>query len=158
MKKDYLAELRREINVCCFSEKNDDILMWSHYADKHRGFCREFDNNSDFFKTAMKIDYRSVYPKLNRFTTRREEQTPTVVKTKYSEWKYEQEWRLLGDYGTHPFTDDCLKGVIFGCKMRSHDKQTIRNLLRHWKSPLQLYEARKKTDEFGLKLVQLDWA
>ena len=27
--------------VCCFSEKVDDLLMWGHYADKHKGFCLE---------------------------------------------------------------------------------------------------------------------
>ncbi len=28
--------------VCCFSETNDDFLMWSHYASKHSGICLEF--------------------------------------------------------------------------------------------------------------------
>lgn len=28
--------------VCCFSETSDDILMWSHYADNHKGFCLGF--------------------------------------------------------------------------------------------------------------------
>ena len=27
------------IGVSCFSEKPDDMLMWSHYADSHKGFC-----------------------------------------------------------------------------------------------------------------------
>lgn len=26
----------------CFSEKNDEFLMWSHYASKHSGICLEF--------------------------------------------------------------------------------------------------------------------
>mgnify|MGYP002227506002 FL=1 len=25
--------------VGCFSERNDSLLMWSHYADEHRGLC-----------------------------------------------------------------------------------------------------------------------
>jgi len=25
--------------VSCFSEKHNDMLMWGHYADKHRGIC-----------------------------------------------------------------------------------------------------------------------
>ena len=29
--------------VCCFSELVDDLLMWGHYANGHRGFCLEFD-------------------------------------------------------------------------------------------------------------------
>ena len=32
-------------NICffCMSKVNDDVLMWSHYADNHRGLCLEFD-------------------------------------------------------------------------------------------------------------------
>src|ERR1035438_7629193 len=29
--------------VCCFSELNNNILMWGHYADKHSGFCLRFN-------------------------------------------------------------------------------------------------------------------
>jgi hypothetical protein len=34
----------------CFSETNNDFLMWSHYASKHSGICLEFslENNSTF--------------------------------------------------------------------------------------------------------------
>ena len=48
-----IKELEREINritdkflansyTTCFSEKNDELLMWSHYASKHSGICLEF--------------------------------------------------------------------------------------------------------------------
>lgn len=29
--------------VACFSEVNDDFLMWSHYASGHSGVCLEFE-------------------------------------------------------------------------------------------------------------------
>lgn len=29
--------------MCCMTEDNDNLLMWSHYADSHRGFCIEYD-------------------------------------------------------------------------------------------------------------------
>ena len=32
-----------KLGILCLSEKRDDILMWSHYADGHTGFCLEFD-------------------------------------------------------------------------------------------------------------------
>jgi hypothetical protein len=33
--------------VACFSEKVNDLLMWGHYAEGHRGFCLEFDTSLD---------------------------------------------------------------------------------------------------------------
>lgn len=31
--------------VSCFSETNNNELMWSHYADSHKGFCVQYDLN-----------------------------------------------------------------------------------------------------------------
>lgn len=29
--------------ISCFSERKDSLLMWSHYANSHKGFCVEYD-------------------------------------------------------------------------------------------------------------------
>jgi len=34
--------------VCCFSGKDDNILMWSHYADSHQGICLRFRSEKDW--------------------------------------------------------------------------------------------------------------
>jgi hypothetical protein len=34
--------LQDDYGVLSLSAKNDNILMWSHYADYHKGFCIEF--------------------------------------------------------------------------------------------------------------------
>lgn len=43
--KPVLPQIKQIINnnfaITCFSETPDNILMWSHYADKHSGFCVE---------------------------------------------------------------------------------------------------------------------
>ena len=31
----------------CLSSQNDNLLMWSHYSDSHRGFCVEFTDFTD---------------------------------------------------------------------------------------------------------------
>ena len=52
------------IGCCCFSEKNDHILMWSHYGNGHRGFCLEFDTSFTPFKNNLfKVRYSNDYPK-----------------------------------------------------------------------------------------------
>jgi hypothetical protein len=38
-----LKSLADKVGVCCFSTVGDDVLMFSHYADSHRGCCLEFD-------------------------------------------------------------------------------------------------------------------
>lgn len=34
----------------CFSEVNDELLMWAHYSDKYQGFCLEFDTRTELFE------------------------------------------------------------------------------------------------------------
>ena len=38
-----LKDKRKEFKLSCFSESDDEILMWSHYADKHSGICIGFN-------------------------------------------------------------------------------------------------------------------
>lgn len=42
----------------------DNILMWSHYAEKHHGICIEFDLEADpeFFKDVSQVCYRKDRP------------------------------------------------------------------------------------------------
>ncbi len=45
--------------VYCLSEKRDDILMWSHYADAHYGLCLEFNARpGSLFWEAYKVSYQ----------------------------------------------------------------------------------------------------
>ena len=36
-------EMNRTIGLLCFSRKWSNPVLWSHYADKHRGLCLGFD-------------------------------------------------------------------------------------------------------------------
>lgn len=44
-------------NVLCLSETNDNVLMWSHYAGGHTGFCIEFTDCKDEELDAYKAKY-----------------------------------------------------------------------------------------------------
>lgn len=46
-----------ENGVCCFSARNNEILMWSHYADSHKGFCLGFKTDSAPFSDALPVNY-----------------------------------------------------------------------------------------------------
>ena len=57
-----LEKMRSKARISCFSTKKDSILMWSHYADSHRGVCFEFEENREYFK---KVNYSTKKPFLN---------------------------------------------------------------------------------------------
>ena len=148
-----------KIGVFCLSEVRDNILMWSHYADGHRGFCLQFHIKPEaypFGELLFKVEYASSYPEIN-IMRGREDQTRKVLWTKSDFWKYEKEWRIFDPDkgpGIRVFPAEMLTGVIFGCEMPHEDRQLIREWAKGRKVPLTLYQTTKKEKEFGLEIIQ----
>jgi len=57
--------------ISCFSRKNDNLLMWAHYANGLRGFCIEFDPK---YLMANASEFTKLYDVLY-------EDTPSVIDT-----------------------------------------------------------------------------
>jgi len=57
--------IRKRIGIFCMTGKRDNILMWSHYADGHRGFCLEFSTTFKPFDLASPVRYNRVRPSRN---------------------------------------------------------------------------------------------
>ncbi|MEI8657260.1 DUF2971 domain-containing protein [Vibrio sp. Hal054] len=82
--------------IMSFTEENDNLLMWSHYADQHKGIIIEFDHNNPFF-TKPKSGY-GLQPVLYRKTRVDKLGKSSLIEPyfhKSKEWAYEQEHRLL---------------------------------------------------------------
>ncbi len=56
---------REQRGIACFSATVTEIMMWSHYADGHRGFCLEFDTSAPPFIKALEVHYVDAPPVLN---------------------------------------------------------------------------------------------
>jgi hypothetical protein len=148
-----------EIGVACFTEESENILMWSHYADNHRGFCLEFDTNYYPFKpfkteTVIKINYADSYPalSLNDIPQKILSQSISLPKillgTKSSHWCYEKEWRIFLKKGNKdcPYDKLALTGIYLGCKMKDEDKAKIASILGD--SPTRMYQMKRSNSEF----------
>lgn len=99
------SELRNTVGVSCFSESEDSLLMWAHYANNHRGICVEYDlleiNNILKF-TAIPIIYSQERTRFNLFKPERIENDAIglfiqSLTSKSPEWSYEKEWRIIRD-------------------------------------------------------------
>lgn len=108
--------------ICCFTEDNSNFLMWSHYADAHKGFCLEFETVKcqQLSKHLLPVFYSDQYPIIKEF----DEIIPNGVLRKTKKWEYEKEWRLIiGMSGDcyFPYNKQALKSIFFGVKT-SNDK------------------------------------
>ena len=147
--EDFMVSHINNIGMYCLSENNKNILMWSHYANNHEGLVLEFDvaEAIEAFFPAFKITYSSHYPILN-FLNKNEKEYFKLLTTKYSNWNYEEEWRLIrtnGAYKYLAFNPKALVSLTFGCKAGNKIRSLVSELL-------------KKRDELGLPKIQIKQA
>ncbi|WP_316975725.1 DUF2971 domain-containing protein [Shumkonia mesophila] len=88
-----LAEYR---GLLCFSRRWRNPLLWSHYADRHKGLCLGFDIPDEL---AIRVTYtaRRLMPTDLFFPDNavREGAIAKILATKFSHWRYEDEVRLF---------------------------------------------------------------
>jgi hypothetical protein len=80
--------MNERFGMICFSRSWHSSLLWSHYADKHRGICLGFDVVEGGLK---RIAYVADRPILRVPPT--EESINELLFTKFLDWQYEEEWR-----------------------------------------------------------------
>lgn len=76
--------------VVSFSATNNDLLLWSHYANAHCGICFEFDSDKDeILRTARPVSYVPAMP------TYDPAKPDEMLYSKSISWKYEDEVRVI---------------------------------------------------------------
>jgi len=148
------------LGVYCLSERPDDILMWSHYADSHRGICLFFAANYIFSDCAVeRVNYprNNKYPNFNFFTASKEEQIEAILLTKAKHWEYEREWRVIDicGPGLRDIHAEWLAGLIVGCETSQAKVAEIRRLASRREPALQLFRASQKPREFALSIERI---
>jgi hypothetical protein len=163
-----LSEIRdrdfSKVGICCFTEKFDDLLMWAHYADGHKGFCLEYDTRQEPFTKLHKVNYVPSVPKLNsnKFLDGSEEPSGIIeayLTTKYIDWSHEQEWRVLHKEKNKVFylSSTTLNGIYFGSKMDLVNFEIIALILKGQNPNVKLYQMDKDPTDFKIKATEVNY-
>lgn len=93
--RSYMSKITR---LLCFSTTYMNPVMWSHYADKHRGICLAF-RVPDEFLVRVQYDAARLVVDFEKESRRAGGISPELVgrllRTKYADWKYESEVRMF---------------------------------------------------------------
>lgn len=147
--------------VCCLSAVNDQVLMWSHYADSHAGLCLRFKTrplSADVPDLAYRVSYSTDRPVVNRVTGTEDYAglfDAMLVKANF--WAYEQEHRLFrkeifGGAGHEPFSPERLDAIIFGARCGSEDRAMVRTWVEERGADVEFLEATAEADRFRLSI------
>lgn len=149
----------------CALEWNN-ILMWSHYANNHKGFCVGLWSaklkDSGVFGKLGKVKYQKTYPKIKPRAAKYDDVLmknsflETHIKAK--DWKYESEYRFMSNHFPRKLSledrkvsvgNDFFAEVILGLNMPEEYKNEIIKIceIKH----IPVYQAEKVNYKFKLK-------
>jgi len=171
-KKKSAFDVFNSLGICSFSRTRRNQLMWAHYADEHKGFCIGFNekilSKSETALKSVDVKYQSETPTdsvINRYkelggkveANLDTEAMYSIIGTKYTNWKYEKERRLImARSSAYPFTSNSLVSIAFGLRMPKRDKDTLKQLLSspEW-NHVKWYQAEKTKGKFALNFVPI---
>jgi hypothetical protein len=143
----------------CLTPFPDSILMWSHYADNHRGICLEFGKDNPLIEMARPVRYRDTYPE---WTLLRPGDGPLeLVLTKSKDWAYEREFRIMGSVLDGPtridgnyvaLPDGAVTAIVLGCQNTA--KEEVRDIIKEHAPGLPIKRAVRIPNEYRLRIVE----
>lgn len=140
----------RTMGVLSLSRTCNDILMWSHYAENHKGFVVGFHYQSSYESSFEKgiahlLPYRVAYEKdrpVFNFSESHELMKCMLVKS--PQWEYEQEERAFTfneGPGIHKYDRESrLYSVIAGAKIEPNNLSLLKDAVK------------KASDELGISI------
>lgn len=171
--------LQRAVNawvVLSLTETHENLLMWSHYAEKHTGMVIEFvEEHPIFYELKIPPDNPRFFQNV-RYTSDRpvwgtmdEKNVHDLILTKSKEWEYEQELRFTRrlndaqrvisaaphDICLFSMPASAIKRVILGARVNPEDRDSIKNTLRttpHLRH-IRLQQASLDERRFALNFV-----
>ncbi|MHC3127912.1 hypothetical protein OB03_11755 [Brevundimonas sp. GN22] len=153
-----IAQEMKHLGVFCMAENHTNILMWSHYANHHRGIALKFDTSKQVtggLNPLLKVQYQKERPQHRRiFHDTPLTETLIALCTKAEFWAYEQEWRLIGSENAGSrlrFDPNVITGLIFGAKISPADEQWLRERVAG--REIELMRAVPSQKTFDLEIV-----
>ena len=158
--------IRDALQVACFSETNRSILMWSHYANNHQGFCVEYDFSDweckKYLKPVQYVSERQYVPGnfADNIYPGAENAFINAALYKFVEWSYEKEWRLVAPNIGHlnPKYKGCIPilnvgefitAVYLGAKA---DRKFEQEICKHYQTkPVKIYRMMLEPESYSLK-------
>lgn len=162
-KKNAIKLFRQKKNiykVSCFSKNYNNPLMWSHYANKHKGVCigYSFPILPEDFRV-YNVTYRNHILPID-IEIAEDSVMYYWLTNKAMYWEYEEEVRAITK-GSHP--DDIIavdkswcKELIFGCNVKNKDlDEAIKKIRKSGYKKITLKKMVLNHNDFSLKEISI---
>lgn len=145
--------------VLCFSKGWSNPVLWSHYADKHRGIALGFEVK-DRYAIPVKYEKTLTTVEIDQLASSAdpsEDFGRMLLATKFEDWRYENEFRVFIDLTRHKSegglhfcyfdSDLVLTSVVLGARCTVPIEQ-VRKLVSQYPHRVQVRQARIAFSKF----------
>jgi len=169
---DKLQTIIGNIGICSFSLKLNNVLLWSHYANKHKGisilyeFPMDFLNDKDKFIGIPDVTYNNnslqkcfiniVNQLPMNYSELAIELLKQILAAKSPSWKYEKEVRIIrSNPGLLKIEKNFIKQICFGLDTQDEDVALIKEITDNYKEKVQLCKAIRASSDFGVRFKKI---
>jgi hypothetical protein len=160
------TEAIKEFGILSTCMVKENILLWSHYADQHKGVCVQFNTNS-FLELLDKpalgevkySEFPLVYPPFKYDLSEINESFRHIFLTKAPFWGYELEYRIF----LHPIVErrqyyqDSLEVIYLGMNTSSENRKFIVEICEQSDGKIKLFQAKKTYLKFELQFEEIHY-
>ncbi len=184
--KQYLSSLIKEQNlfssirndidsfgICSFSLDLGETLMWSHYANDHRGACilYEFEkefileeknkiigvSTTNYLPDSLTKWFETIAPfaplKLDPFVS---ELAKQLVISKAPAWSYEKEARIIRkDPGAMKIPKEFIKQICFGLQTNDDDINKVKEIVAEYPNKVSMCQIVRGNADFGIDIKEI---
>jgi hypothetical protein len=157
-------QIKNNFGVLSLSADEMNFLNWSHYSESHTGYCIGFDTfelDKICYGLLEPVRYQIDIPEIKIDFHRKDrilEFLRIMLFVKSSEWAYEKEYRITKNAFANrivEFSEECIKEVIFGCKMSIETKFEILEIIKKNYPNISVFEMNLHKTKFSLEKQQI---
>jgi hypothetical protein len=169
-----MDEVNQKLGVFSLSRTFSNLLMWSHYADSHKGFVIGLDESHEFFHQRTYQGLKSAPNKIS-YTTQRSithvsdsDFYAKLLCEKPIDWAYEEEVRIFRhiteEHAKNCVTDsagypvclfklpkECIKSIYIGAHAQSVLKESILGFKKFHDLCADVYETKISKNRYELE-------
>jgi hypothetical protein len=168
--------------IFCLTRTRQNNLMWSHYANSHKGFCIGYsvqkleaffdkfigDRKDINISTATEVEYYKVAPSIiyNPYNINDINDINRQFKVKPWDLRDEREIRYImtGDININDSIDfhrrviidkDIITEIIIGCRMATGDREELQSIFKHFYPHAKIFISKMKPNSFDFFTEEL---
>jgi Protein of unknown function (DUF2971) len=162
--KDFIDNSYKASGVLSLSATWRSPLLWSHYADEHKGVCIEYTIDAPPHAGLRQVNYggsRNI--KTSEIKKWKETDDAKIERSisdayflsKSREWSYEREWRDISDSQGWQDSRYSISAIYFGLRCEHAVKTSIVRLL-HDTNRVALYQVAADQDSYKFRRIEVD--